>query len=573
MLAVIESKLTKIMPFSPLTRFLGITIVLSYAIAILWPDDQSYLWGWKMIPALSLIISLLSWSMVRDAAPFDDRSFHRTLPVANGLIFRRLLGMYGWILLGIAVVVLIYCWVFNFGWRAISYGMVYLTVPVWSMMAATGLAFSLCGSRGYRKLLSCLAVFFVPLISVSLLFWCKNKFQYGVYEKNNLVIDGFIFKKMHILDSVEVAILVAAISYPLIWWMVSVRRFYSVGVLLSGFVGAVLPWVWTYLDFGELPERFYTGESAQTQHRLVIEMKSDFSKDQKWIPIEKMVSITGLKPGEFTDIWFMMGRDAAGDHFGVQLFDVPDQPDFGDRSMRTRLVVSRSADGTMHWGRRPAVWSQLERLIPQHETFTFWNKDDQIPTHLSVSRDSLYAKSEDAQPLPVDESTEIYWPDLHLPIRIYGPGVFKLEEVGIFDLSSGGSSRLAGGGKAVIGKLSEHDNHYSITLKRYTEDLSELKGAWLGGEMSDSIPDAYGQPWLIAIDQSGKHAVALSSGERPSMQFDLVMLGRCYKTTFDLGEVKTPEEIARMEWLRKSKLYVFWSRRVESLPKFMSISK
>jgi len=62
---------------------------------------------------------------------------------------------------------------------------------------------------------------------------------------------------------------------------------------------------------------------------------------------------------------------------------------------------------------------------------------------------------------------------------------------------------------------------------------------------------------LVIIDESGKQAYAVDRMGYDSSINDKVFLGRRGSFSFDAGAADSPEQIKRIEMLKRAKIYVF----------------
>jgi hypothetical protein len=533
------------MPHSPFTRFLGLAIVAAYAVALLWPDPSVLIMGWSAMIALPVVILLFTWSAVKDAPVFDDRAFHRTLPPGDGHVFRRTLMVHGMVLAGIALSVIVYCWIFNFGWPAISFGVAALTVPVWAFMAASGIATSLSTSRQYGKSWGYIAIFVMPVFSAALLLSVHDYF------------DPEVYRRAYYFNSLREMAVAGATLYPLIWWLVAVKRRRVLGAVLGMATGALMPWIYIYGSFFEKSEEADPGGYQKSQ--VTLSRKPFVPGAGKWLAGEDLLHIDGLRAGEFIELWNFRVRERH-----LQAYEVPDGPAQADAAVTVaNLLGALSGDGSVKWG-RAAVWDCLRQQIPPHQTFGFWNRKLDIPTHLAVLRPGGLATvrpaDEDLYFKPGLQRQELTDEDFRMGSWRVGSVVCRTEKMGVVSVEGGGTFRLAEGGILRVNPLHRDDVHYSISFQRYHQDLWQADGPWF------KIPNEYGYwgpPWVIAVDESGKHAFALTPNQRVSSEN--VMLGITVEWTVNLGDAKTPEEIARMEMLRHCRLHVFWPRLVSSL--------
>lgn len=536
------------MPHSPFTRYYGFAIVAAYFLALLWPSDHVYLWGWQTMVLLPLVFGIFTWSTVRNAPPFDDLAFHRTLPPGDGFAFRRVIMIHALVLAGIALAVVAYCWVFNFDWRVMSYGILALTMPVWALMAASGIAASLSSSRQWGKTWGYIAMFVVPVFSATLLYSIRS------------YLDPEVRGNFH-FSALRAMTLSGALLYPLVWWLVAVRRRPALGFGLGSAIGALMPWIYIYGGFVKAPER--DGWEQSGKSHVTISRKAAIPAKGKWIPVDDVISISGLRPGEFIDHFNFWLRIRDGNVHSLGFYEIPDDPTQADAGAKyIDMMVGRFEGEGIEWGER-AVWNHLRKQIPSLETFDYSDQKPDAPMHRAFLRpgESLIQLSHDGKPheyrptMTAEEFTSSTWKSSR--------SVFRMEKVGELDAATGGTCRLPGGGIVKVSKLQQEDRRFSISFRQYYQDLWHADGPWF--EAHDVNRNWGSEPWVIAVDESGKHAFALSPLEYVNTLAPKILLGQVLERVFNAGEAKTREEIARMETLRHCKLHVFWPRLVEQL--------
>jgi hypothetical protein len=159
------------MPRSPLTWFIALAIVLFHALALFVQRTGEMPVMDSALGATCLLVILLGWSATRDAPPFSDRAFHRTLPPGDGVAFRSVLAIHLLVLLGISVVIAIYCLYFNFGWESVGRGTVFLTLPLAIFMAIFGIGAAIASSPGKERFLGLPLILGVPVCSFWVIPW------------------------------------------------------------------------------------------------------------------------------------------------------------------------------------------------------------------------------------------------------------------------------------------------------------------------------------------------------------------------------------------------------------------
>jgi len=236
------------MPYSPFTRLMAVLLVLGYALGLLYPDDRAYVWGWYAMSCLPVLLAVFVWTSVKDAPPFDDQAFHRSLPPGPGYAFWTVLRIFLVILAGIAVAVGVYCSIFHFGWRAISFGIAALTLPVFGYLAACAIAASVASSREHTKIWGWLAVLAVPVFSAAIA-------DRLVDPSEQLPQQSGLFYFSHFRTMTAAGV----ILYPLIWWLVAVRGRRALGMAFVVLTGFLMPWLYLQGDFFPLSEAQLSG--------------------------------------------------------------------------------------------------------------------------------------------------------------------------------------------------------------------------------------------------------------------------------------------------------------------------
>lgn len=536
------------MPLSPFTRIFGLAIVAAYFLAVLWPDESAALWGWQTMIALPIVIGLFSWSAVRDAPPFDDQAFHRVLPPGDGVAFRRVLMIHGMVLAGIAVAVIIYCRIYNFSGSAMAYGIAILTIPVWTLMAASGVANSLSTSRQSGITWPYLGIFAIPALSAFLICWLRDHPDFADFRKSY----RYRYPLREGLSTIAVA---GAVLYPIIWWLVAVKRRRALGLGLAIATGLSIPWM-----YGAAMHRGPRDEPPVKSH-VTITRKASVPADGKWIRVNETLSVDGLRKGEFADL------DLSVNQNGLSAYEVPDDPaEVGVH--QSSIIAGRFEDGTLSWG-ETAAWHHLRSQVPSLETFQFWwSQRESVPTHLAFLRpgktalfggpygDTSRKPASIRQKKTEAEFSSTKW-------DLWSPGVFIFEKAGEVDVSDGGTCKLPGGGILRVNPLKQEGKGSSISFRRYYEDPWQSGGEpWFGLKSPENRWTA--RPWVIAVDPTGKHAFALPSAF-PVGQDQKVMLGQFMDYLLYTGEAKTADELARVEMLRHCRLHIFWPEWVAPL--------
>jgi hypothetical protein len=539
------------MPHSPFTRYLGLAIVATYFLPALWLNESAYLWNQQVVITLTLVIGIFTWSAVRNAAPFDDRAFHRTLPPGDGYAFRRVLMIHGMVLAGIALSVVAYCWILNFGWRLMLYRILVLTIPVSALMAACGVAMSLSSSRQWGKAWGYIAIFLVPGLSATWLYWQHYNFD--------PVVPGNFY-----LNTQRTMVLTGAVLYPLIWWLVAAKRRWALGFLFGAATGALMPWICVYGGFFEIPVRYFDDNYFPGEAHVTISQKTTLPAEGKWLSVEEALNVDGLREGEF-----LLSSGLEG-HSYLNTFEISDDPAQSGSGVQisgddTPICVGRFEGQHLSWGKK-ALWNHLSKQVPHHEVFGFWNQELDRPTHLAILRpgESVIRRPAVGGKFfePYEIRSDLKSSDAFLGKLHFNPvSVCRMDKVGVIDAATGGNCRLPEGGILRVNALYQNSGHFSISFRHYFQDphkTDELRFDSCGKYWG------YGQePWVIAVDESGKHSFALSPLGTKYGDSEGVMLSTVFEKYFNAGEAKTREDLARMEMLRHCKLHVFWPRLIQ----------
>lgn len=543
------------MPHSPFTRYFGLAIVAAYALALLWPDERAYVWGMYALIALPLVIGIFTWSAVGGAPPFDDNAFHRTLPPGDDYAFRKVIMIHVMVLAGIALAVVAYCWVFNFGWQAMTYGIALLTIPVWAWMATCGIATSLATTRQQGKTWGYLAIFAVPAFSWTWLYWMRLGFDPDNPYRSN----DFYF------TSLRTMALTAAVLYPLIWWLVAAKRRRGLGFAFGIATSALMPWLYIYGDFVEAPVR--EQQELPKDSHVTITRNATLPAEGKWLPLDQLLTIDGLHEGEFITTYLQVERPTPERGDFLNTWAIPQDPaETGFEPKRSRIMAGRFLNGNIAWGEQ-AVWNHLLEQVPNHGTFTYWNQDLKAPTRLALLRPgeswALGPRKIDANSLRFYQE-RLREPDLVSAVWKSSFGaVFRWKKLADVDAARGGDCRLPEGGIIRVKPLVQEDSHHLIVFRHFYPS-TRSDGPWFEPQRT-SI--GWDQPWVIAVDESGQHSFALTPLTwTNSTGRQRVMLGDWYDWIFEAGEAKSREQVARMEMLRHCRLHIFWPHGAGQLP-------
>ncbi len=530
------------MPRSPLTLALGLAIEAAFFLFLLWPDQALQEWGGYAAMLIAFIIGVYTWRAVRDAPPLDDQAFHRTLPPGDGHAFRKVLAIQAWVLVGIALAVVVYCWIFNCGWQVTSYGVLVFTLPMWCLMAANGIASSLATSRQFGKIWGYAAVFGTPLISAAIIYHLRDGLRPVEFASNQY------------LNSHRMIVLTCGILYPMIWWLVAIGRRKITAICLAAAIGIFIPIIHVYGGFFNAQEEWAPEKNELS--RVSLTRKTIPPGDDPWIPIDDMITVNGLRDGEIIQL-----RGMIVDRESFRFFGVPDDEKLREEGLFSdRRLMASIHDGRITWG-QAAVWKQLKKQIPGLETIDYLGGGMDVPAHVSTLRpgETALIRSRngrsDSKPKPYQQKGTYAYLN-SAPWGSIAVDVYRYEKVGMVDVEKGGDIRLSGGGILSIKPLVREDENLSIELEHFQPSLSDADGLWFKMRKEGRLWDLI--PWLIAVDRAGKHAYALSVIDYENGRE--VMLGRLAVWSFQSEKVSNAENRALLEMLRGCSLHVFQPR-------------
>lgn len=529
------------MPYSPFARFLAVVIVLLCGVGLLWPDDRAYQWIYYGMAAAPILLGLFTWSAVRSAPPFDDRAFHRGLPPGDGHAFFRVVWLHLLVLAGIALAVVVYCWIANFGWRAMSWGIVMFTLPAWAFCAAVGLAASAGSSNQHWRSVSWIAVFATPVFSGLLLYWARQ----GLVPED---------KTESYFTPVRTVALAAAGLYPLSWWLVAVARRRGMGLIFGAATSALVPWLYVYGDFMKVPEKEARvfGVNPVT---VTVARKPLPADIPRWMPASEVLEVKGLEEGKQAEVYLSIGKPGAVDRTHLRMAELlPEStPEIG-RAQLSPPVVSM-VEGRLVWGNK-LVYDAMRAQLPAHESFEPWSRKQAVGASPLV----LLTPSR-PHPLPPEGSREEAAPNYRmLGLERFVEGTWEAwvtssmpwRLLGSCPVAEGGSIRLASGGRLKVLPLELMDGGgYELRIREYEEDLWQAQGPWF-----EKKARGYRQMRLLFADETGKHVYAADflGGEDGK-----VMLGEFRGHKFRTGVPDNPDLIRKIEMLKKARVYIFSS--------------
>ncbi|MDB6078543.1 MAG: hypothetical protein JWO82_2290 [Akkermansiaceae bacterium] len=557
------------MPHYRFTFLTALVIVLGYGLALFWPNDDAYVWGWRAMICLPLLLAIFMWSAVRGAAPLDDRAFHRTLPPGDGVAFRKVLEVVALVPAGIALVVLAYCWKSGFGWRAQTLGLAMLTVPVIGAVSVLGLTASLATSRSYSRIWPWLWTFGVPVFSAC-----------GVSMLTE-GLDPELRRTVYFTHWRTIAV-AGAVLYPLIWWLIAARRRIVWGVALATVLGILMPWLYHYGDLGpDLDKgldgrvRLAAGDEVKpprvTQvHFIRKPMPSLDRWKDKGIDLGDLIQIEGMEPGEFMLYGYIRIGVVTDDHKRVypRNWEIVED-EAGERRWRPAMLAAGANDEGVETFGRNVVWSALSKRLPDKYPVRYWK--DGIGSSQGLERPPRTVILRPGAGLSAEEQIP-YSPKYEPPPvnaipedRLKNQPWFMTAAVYRFDypmmsvpVSRGGSMKFPRAGLVEISSLKDEGQHSVITVDLTTEDLWQADGPWPGLERPQSVMD---NPWCFLVDrEQGQTYIIDGLGWGSERQ---VMLGSRKRWIFDAGSPDSPEMKRRLERLPHCELHLFWPRFIE----------
>ncbi|RYD75941.1 MAG: hypothetical protein EOP84_17550 [Verrucomicrobiaceae bacterium] len=586
------------MPYSPFTRFLGCVLVALVLLGLLWPDDRALEWAWHGTGAMAVLLAIFTWSAVKNAPPLDDRAFQHCLPPGANRAFFRMVWIHVLVLAGVSFAVILYCALWNFGWRAMSWGVVMLAIPAWALMSAVGVASSAGTSQQHWKSAGWFAIFAPPVFSWVVLYW--------MYENAEKYVPEAVY-----FTPLRTVVLTAAVLYPLVWWLIAARKRRGLGLILGGATSALLPWLMVYGDFVK-DERQYVPQEVRARFAgtgsVTVSRKPFAGSDRDYIGVEDLIDVQGLAEGEFTCVKMFARRGEKEENVSeIYTIEVSHDDLFSPpRTSLPELLRGGSGDlmslnhmdltgtfvypietvgigpsavptivgklgGKIVWGSE-AVGLSMRRLLPSVETFVYrkagYHSYPSLPgRRLVVENRDESGRRFDERPAerPYDESNPKS--DLAKPwfARMSRPTSWKL--LGSCLARDGGTFRIDGKGTLQIVPLAQQpDGQEAIEVRRYFESLWQAQGPWFGDEKPTNNWSEY-ELALVAIDEAGKSARVFSDfylldefGREKKQDWEKVMLGEYDRTLIFNDDGLNGLNKEDIEILRKSHLYVLECR-------------
>lgn len=546
------------MPYTPFARFLAIALVVLCGTGLLWPDDRAYLWMFYALGAVPILLGAFTVSAVRSAPPFDDRSFHRGLPPGDGHAFFRVVWIHLLVLAGIALLVVTYCLTMNFGWRAMTWGVLMFTLPAWALCSALALAASNALSSQHWKSISWIAIFATPLFSWSLMYWIRQ----GIAPEDTH--DRYRVQALHTI------VLASGFLYPLCWWLAAVARRRGLSLAFGGATSALLPWLAIYGSFGKIEPHENMGISIPAGHS--VSRKPVPASSTGWLPVGEVFEVAGLKEGQHMSfIPELRHGDPGGDRSFIRSGYVSEgRPPEQMKGSYFPLVASMR-DGKVTWGEAP-VWEEIRKQLPAHESFDPGESEEplhegQLSLRVPDEGDTVTAPPEEKRRR--NESRQMTRSEFLLKdweTWVSHPGKWQL--LTSCPADEGTSLRLPDGGelKVLPAELAANGS-WEIPIKLYQESLWQSDGSWEHEERR-----RYHLPRVLFLDESGKHlyGARLADGNQQK-----VMLGEVSLKRYDAGKGERKDFKERNERLAKSRVFIFlhedsepfWTKQSLPMPK------
>ncbi|QJE96341.1 hypothetical protein [Luteolibacter luteus] len=468
------------MPRSPLTWFIAFAIVLLHAVALFLQRKGDFPVMDSALSATVVPVILLGWSATRDAPPFGDRAFHRTLPPGDSVAFRGVLMVHVWVLLGISLATAIYCAYFNFGWEAVGYGLTLRTLPLGAFMMIFGVCAAIASSPGRERYLGLPLILGAPLFSIWAIPW---RGLIGVEPSGR---GGWFW-----LGGAGV---LATIYYLAVWWLVSVRSRKMFAMVVATIFGLWLPWLpeifaVSVLRIAGTPVEIVTASPMEPPVKWQRKIFPDPEGD--WVPVSQVLNVTGLKKGEVARMKYLW---IGGSSKRARAWHLDMRPWGAGGS----LDASISKDGSILWGRQALVESLREQMPLLDEIMQL------DPDHgLSDPSELMFKKPYDG---PVGKgnshlSTGYSMAEFRDEQWRAEVEVFRYDFAGVIGLPLNGSSRVPSGGRIFADILKGEDPILDSIRVRYCTTTTGSRN-WI--DRGQDAPPAM----MILVNPNGKRAYA-----------------------------------------------------------------
>lgn len=209
--------------------------LLASAGAVAWLEDRSGTICATMIGAALFLLAVTVGKLVMDGSIFDDRGFHRTRPGGERMALRRLNRILAGLVIAIAAMPAVRCWIYNLGWESATWAAVLALVPAaWFTTAvATGVNLSLQGKSSVRTVILVLVGVPVGLMLLTMI----------VPYTGRWIIPVFLVRWIDIpkwTDTLTWAVALGAAGCGIAWWLASRWRQSKTALLIAGLTGILI---------------------------------------------------------------------------------------------------------------------------------------------------------------------------------------------------------------------------------------------------------------------------------------------------------------------------------------------
>lgn len=496
------------MPFSPSTRILRVAILAGIAAILLWPSREVHAWGASALFVLPLLIWLLTSRAVRDAPPFDDRAFHRTLPPGAGYAFWRVVRFHLFGCAGVVVIVAAYCWLNNLSWAEVIWGVAFFMIPATALVSVFSVVSSLATSRQHWGGWPYIYILLIPA-ATSLLF-------------------SFRFWELDGMGALVSTILASSVLFPFIWWLVAARGQRKIGAILGVMVVFMSPWFLVLLQpLGSIILKSRKSQNQPANGITIRRICSDQTDEPDSVGTHHLFShLTAMGLGEDEFVWInricSKPREGLNAGRGFDLYDEGFATDANGRAIGDVEPFSRVFSREV-----PATRSLLEDSGGDAEFRSILNRS-RNPTHRSfeIYQETMNLAGLDEQP----------W--------LLSGSVFQWRKLGDFPAIDGGRCWFPADGGIQVMPLEESGDQILLTV--YV-DRSAVAPA------VPMIPLESGLV-VVAVDPGGQATVLELSATNYSGRF----LMSSVQLDCTGGYSGSQGDLIDVDQLRRSRLHVFW---------------
>ena len=479
---------------------------------LLWPSREVQAWGASALFALPLLVWLLTSRAVRDAPPFDDRAFHRTLPPGDRYAFWRVVRFHLFGFAGIAAIVAAYCWLNNLGWLEVIWGIAVVMIPATAGVSVFGVVSSLSTSRQHWAGWPYINIMLIPAIPS---LW----FVFRIWK-----LDG--------MAALAIMILACSLFFPFIWWLVGARGRRKIGTILGMIVVFICPLFCVFLQ--PLDSILQKSRQAQKQSASAITIRRVSSERFEGLDIEEAnhifehIEVIGLEEDEF--IWINCIFTEYDPKWYLRV--IPN-----GHLVRVNEAFATASDGravpgsesfSRVFSREMPASQMLQRTSQSHSIFSSLL----YPTGHSINRSHAI----DQQKMDLANGYARPW--------LLSGGVFKWRKLADFKASDGGRCWLPHNGGIQVMPIEEASEKVMLTV--YVD-----RGALAP---SDPFIPLESRLVLVAVDLDG-HAMILELAETNYAGRFLISRVQLDSTG---GFSGSRSDLVDFERLRRSRLHVFW---------------